>query len=347
MLENKEPFVSIVVPVYNAEETLTDSLHSLCTLEYPEELFEIIIVLDKSTDRTMDILNTFIDSIHLIENKKRMGVSESRNFGLSVAQGDYIAFVDSDCVVPHNWLVKLVEYLSSPNVAGVSSYHEPIIEGPLREHLLRMRSIQFSGDATKQIVVNKPQFPIEVDAISTNSSIFKKDILFEVGGFDKELISGEDIDLCWRIVERGYKLLLVPDSYISHRLKGNLKGFAKKQYWYGQGIPYLFMKHFKRMWLIVFLYIFVSLAFVDIYMAIFKNVFFAKMLFIVIPFIPLVKFIQEIDGEMGFSWNLEHIALNYLKILANMFGIMNSTFHIVCNYPKKWLWGGYILRIKR
>lgn len=337
MLENKEPFVSIVVPVYNAEETLADSLHSLCTLEYPEEAFEIIIVLDPSTDGTMDILNTFISSIRLIENGKRVGVSESRNLALSAAQGDLIAFIDSDCVVPHNWLVKLVEYLGSPDVAGVSSFHEPKIEGPLREHLLRMRSIQFSGDATKQIVVNKPQVPIEVDAISTNSSVFKKVILFEVGGFDKKLISGEDIDLCWRIVERGYKLLLVPDSYISHRLKGSVKGFIKKQYWYGQGIPYLFMKHFKRMWLIAFLYIFVSLAFVDIYLVIFKNMLFAKILLIVIPFVPLVKFIPEADRKMGFIWNLEHIALNYLKMLANLFGIMNSTFHIVCNYPKKWL----------
>jgi len=337
MLKNKQPFVSIVVPVYNAEETLVDSLHSLCTLEYSEESFEIIIVLDPCTDGTMDILNTFISSIHLIENVKRMGVSESRNIGLNAAKGNFIAFVDSDCVVPHNWLVKLVEYLGHPDIAGVSSHHEPKIDGPLREHLLRMRSIQFSGDATKQIVVNKPQVPIEVDAIPTNSSIFKKDIIFEVGGFDKELTSGEDIDLCWRIVDRGYKLLLVPDSYISHRLKGSLKGFAKKQYWYGQGIPYLFMKHFKRMWMISFLYIFASLAFVDIYLVISKNILFAKILLIVIPFVPLIKFIHDVDKQMGFIWNLEHIALNYLKILANLFGIMNSTFHIVYNYPKRWL----------
>lgn len=92
----KNPLVSVIVPTYNAEKTLNKCLDSLLNQTLKE--IEIIVINDKSTDKTLEILNSYKDNkkIVIIDNKKNLGPAASRNKGLDIAKGKYIGFVDSD-----------------------------------------------------------------------------------------------------------------------------------------------------------------------------------------------------------------------------------------------------------
>jgi glycosyltransferase involved in cell wall biosynthesis len=88
------PFYTIIIPLYNKEAHIKATLDSVLAQTF--ENFEVIIVNDGSTDRSMDIISTFKDKRIQIINKKNEGVSTARNLGIKNAKGDFIAFLDAD-----------------------------------------------------------------------------------------------------------------------------------------------------------------------------------------------------------------------------------------------------------
>lgn len=107
-MENKEPFFSIVMPIYNVEKHLNQAVNSL--LEQTFQDYEIILVDDCSPDKCPEICDEYAekyDSIHVIHQKENQGLSYTRNTGMSVATGKYIWFMDSDDYVDTNLLEKV------------------------------------------------------------------------------------------------------------------------------------------------------------------------------------------------------------------------------------------------
>ncbi|HDU8655915.1 glycosyltransferase [Morganella morganii] len=100
MIKNNPPVLSIIVPVYNVEDYVSDCLNSLISQTLKE--IEIIIVNDGSTDSSMNIVNSFSDNRIKIINKNNGGLSSARNIGIKVARAEYIAFLDSDDWVEKN-----------------------------------------------------------------------------------------------------------------------------------------------------------------------------------------------------------------------------------------------------
>lgn len=107
----KQKKVSIIIPVYNRENTIERCLDSILTQTYKN--LEVIIINDGSTDRSGEIINAYAlkDSRILAITKENSGVSDSRNFGLKSAHGDYIQFADSDDWLPERATELLVEAL--------------------------------------------------------------------------------------------------------------------------------------------------------------------------------------------------------------------------------------------
>ncbi|MCL2202463.1 MAG: glycosyltransferase [Defluviitaleaceae bacterium] len=92
---NGHPLVSVIMPTYNAGKTIKDSIQSVLSQSYT--YFELIIIDDCSTDNTNEIIHMFTDPrIHYICNEKNSGVATSRNVGIKIATGEWIAFLDSD-----------------------------------------------------------------------------------------------------------------------------------------------------------------------------------------------------------------------------------------------------------
>nr|AXL96474.1 glycosyltransferase [Providencia alcalifaciens] len=103
--------VSIIMPCYNSERFIVESINSVLDQSY--KFFELIIVNDASTDNSVNLISSYKDSrIVLINLEKNEGVSSARNKGLSIAKGDYIAFIDSDDIWISNKLEKQIELLN-------------------------------------------------------------------------------------------------------------------------------------------------------------------------------------------------------------------------------------------
>ncbi len=102
-----KPIVSVIVPAYNAQETIEKCLDSLLGQTLKE--IEVIVINDKSKDNTLDILKKYKDKIVLIDNKENLGPAGSRNKGLDIAKGKYIGFVDSDDYVDTTMFEKMAK----------------------------------------------------------------------------------------------------------------------------------------------------------------------------------------------------------------------------------------------
>lgn len=133
------PLVSIIMPAYNAEKTISKSIRSVLEQDYKH--IELIVVNDGSKDNTSNICLSFSDSRIKIINQNNLGLSEARNTGLKAAEGEYLSFVDSDDWVDNNFISILVD--NSRN-----SQSELAICGMTKEHPSYSQQISFKQSCT-------------------------------------------------------------------------------------------------------------------------------------------------------------------------------------------------------
>ena len=143
------PKISIIVPVYNSEQKLKDCLDSL--VEQTEKDLEIIVIDDKSTDHSLEIVESYAknySNIRVYRNEQNQGVSKTRNIGISLATGEYITFVDSDDYVNPNMYEELYEV--------AKRYNEPelITTGILfvKGNEYRTKDLGFLGKSSPKVI---------------------------------------------------------------------------------------------------------------------------------------------------------------------------------------------------
>ena len=149
--------VSIIMPAYNSEKFIRQAVDSILGQTFTN--YELIVVEDCSTDKTLDILNEYSSEnsrITLIRNEKNSGVSYSRNRAISIATGEYIAFLDSDDMWDNQKLEKQVNYVkSNPNADFVFTGSAFIDENdkPLN-HILHVPDKISFNDLLKQNIIS-------------------------------------------------------------------------------------------------------------------------------------------------------------------------------------------------
>lgn len=116
-IDSYQPKVSIIVAARNEEEVIGDCVTTLLNVDYPTDKLEIVIVNDDSTDRTMDIIQTFTDkyqNIHMVNtvsgNGNLCGKTNAICQGINISSGDVLMFTDADCRVPPTWVKETVKY---------------------------------------------------------------------------------------------------------------------------------------------------------------------------------------------------------------------------------------------
>ena len=215
------PRVSVVVCVYDGEETLGDCLAGLAALDYPD--YEVIVVDDGSTDRSAEIAARA--RCRLIRTPNR-GLSCARNTGLAAATGDVVAYVDADATPDPHWLGYLVETLRGGGYVGVG--------GP---------NLPARGDGeVADCVANAPGGPThvllsdrEAEHIPGCNMAFLKPALESIGGFDPTFrVAGDDVDLCWRLQERGWRLGFSPAAVVWHHQRRSVDTYWRQQRGYGR-----------------------------------------------------------------------------------------------------------------
>jgi glycosyltransferase involved in cell wall biosynthesis len=110
------PLISVVVPIYNEEQELTNLLDSLMALNWPRDRLEILGVDNNSSDRSLSILHTY--PITVLQELVP-GPYAARNTAIRQAKGEFIALTDADCIVSPNWLLELWQAFDTPQVGAV------------------------------------------------------------------------------------------------------------------------------------------------------------------------------------------------------------------------------------
>jgi glycosyltransferase involved in cell wall biosynthesis len=202
---------------------------------------EIIVVDGGSDDGTVDIVKTFSRNslINVILMSDPHGTpASSRNKGLYASSGDIIAFLDSDCEAPPEWLATIKEFFSK-NQEKVGGICGPYVPSPQSDNfawfvyhsfriLMQRFSSQFLGRENRER---------NVSSMPAGNSAYLRDVLIKVGGFDPRLRWCEDTDLGIRIRKEGYVLKFIPKMYVFHNWVGwkGLLHLSKTAYRYGLG----------------------------------------------------------------------------------------------------------------
>ena len=214
-----KPKVSVIVPVYNAERTLTACLDSLSSLSKDSPSHEIMIVDNGSQDSSMEIIQRY-PQVHFIKEHEVRGPSAARNKGARAATGEILAFTDSDCIVSEKWLIQASSMLEQDGVCGVGGK----IEGaPAKNYIQKWMNHRKILDQEAALANSFMPF-----AQTANAFFYRKDFL-DVEGFDPAIPLGEDCDLCWRVLKKtGKKFVYAPESLVLHDHRCTLYGLFKQ-----------------------------------------------------------------------------------------------------------------------
>lgn len=225
MKEPGEILFSIIVPVYNRREEVADLLRSLEA--QTDRGFEIILVEDGSTQPALPD-GKGPEGLRLkYYRKKNEGRSIARNHGIAGADGDYFIFVDSDCILPPDYIRELRRSLSENPVdcfGGPDAAHESFTD--------TQKAINYSMTAfltTGGIRGGKRS--MEKFTPRTFNMGFSREVFEKVGGF-REMFS-EDIDMSTRIRNAGFSIALFPDVYVYHKRRVDMKKFWKQVHVFG------------------------------------------------------------------------------------------------------------------
>lgn len=225
------PKVSVVIATYNGARTLRQCLESLQRLRYPN--YEIIVVDDGSTDATGDILADF-PAVRVVR-QANLGLSAARNAGIAIADGEIVAFTDADCFADADWLYHLVATMRREGLAGVG--------GPNltpEEPGLVAQSIALAPGHATHVLIDQ----CEAEHVPGCNMAFRRDVLLELGGFDPVFRkAGDDVDIIWRLRDRGYKMGFSSAAFVWHHRRPTIQSYLKQQIGYGEAESLLLRKH--------------------------------------------------------------------------------------------------------
>ncbi|HTD66965.1 MAG TPA: glycosyltransferase [Candidatus Limnocylindria bacterium] len=225
------PRVSVVVASYNGAKTLETCLASLERLNYPD--YEIILIDDGSTDSTCRIAAEH-PRVHYIFQPNK-GLSVARNTGINAATGEVVAFTDSDCRADEDWLHYLMGDLLSSDFAGVGGHNFL----PPEDSWIAA-AVMVSPGGPAHVMLNDR----EAEHIPGCNMAFYKWALDQIGGFDPIYRkAGDDVDVCWRLQQAGYRIGFSPAGFVWHYRRSTVKAYLKQQVGYGEAEALLMTKH--------------------------------------------------------------------------------------------------------
>jgi glycosyltransferase involved in cell wall biosynthesis len=214
------PRISVVVCSFNGSRVIRRCLEGLAGQDYPD--YEVIVVDDGSTDDTAAIAEQF--DVVLIRTSNR-GLSAARNEGLARASGEIVAYIDDDAWPDRDWLSYLGWTFATTDHAAVGG---PNLPPP--------------GDGrTADLVALAPGGPnhvlrtdTEAEHVPGCNSSFRVDRLRAIEGYDTRFrTAGDDVDVCWRLHDRGWTVGFSPGAVVWHHRRGTTRGYLRQQRGYG------------------------------------------------------------------------------------------------------------------
>jgi glycosyltransferase involved in cell wall biosynthesis len=215
------PLVSFVVPVFNGENDIARCLRSIRKQKLPEGEYEVLILDNGSTDRTQQIMRELGFDFQVIPN---VNVSALRNRGATMARGDYVAFVDSDVELRPHWLQGGLAVFENSAVVACGCFPGVPTEATWVQQTwdLHQRRHQFAQ-------------PAPVAWVTSMNMVVRRNDFLAVSGFNEHLKTSEDVDMCYRLGQRGMILYNPAMQAVHWGEARDLKTFWRKEAWRGIG----------------------------------------------------------------------------------------------------------------
>jgi GT2 family glycosyltransferase/glycosyltransferase involved in cell wall biosynthesis len=214
---------TVVIPVLNGADSILRQLEAVGAQDY-DGAWEVVVVDNGSDDGTVEIARDWANghpNARVVRAPDVKGAAHARNRGVAAAEGDFIAFCDADDVVTPRWLTELTRVATRADLVG----------GSLSARELNADEVRSWQQEPLQLALLVAHGFMRF-ASGCNFGIWKE-VFDRLGGLDKRLAAGEDIDLSWRAQLAGYRLGFAPRAVVERRHRQDLRSLAHQQYRYG------------------------------------------------------------------------------------------------------------------
>lgn len=229
---------SLIAPTFSRPDEVYEFLESLTHQQYSD--FEVIIADGSPHNDVKPVVDPFIDKFNLIYiYEKYLPVSDARNRAAEVANGEWLIFLDSDCIIPEYYLQRVDKFIEQNNVdlfGGPDKAHESFT--PTQKAIsYAMTSILTTGGIRgkeKHVGVFHPR--------GFNMGI-RKQAFMDVNGYATDFRCGEDIELSMRLIENGKKSALIPEAFVYHKRRTDFLKFFKQVFRFGAARINIWQRH--------------------------------------------------------------------------------------------------------
>ena len=228
---------SIIVPTFNRPDEVTELLDSLIQQTFSD--FEVILADGSPGTLVRQVADRYILRLPLLYHyEKGLGISEARNWGVQKASGDYVIFLDSDCIAPPAYLGIIDKYLADNPAevfGGPDATHESFT--PIQKAI----SYAMTSPFTTGGIRGRKKHMGKYQPRSFNMGVLREAFL-KVGGFSGLKVS-EDIDLSMRLDKAGYRTVLISEAFVYHKRRSTFYKFYKQTNSFGRGRIDLYIRH--------------------------------------------------------------------------------------------------------
>jgi biofilm PGA synthesis N-glycosyltransferase PgaC len=224
------PFVSVLIPAYCEEKILAETLAAATSIDYP--FYEVVVVDDASTDRTLDVVRPFVErgAVRLIAKDRNEGKAMALNDALPCLNGEIVVIMDADASADPQLLRWIVPHFESARVASVTG--NPRVAN--RDTFLsRLQLVEFSSIVS--LLRRAQRIWGRIMTMSGVVSAFRKSTLLEIGAFSPEMAT-EDIDITWRLQRQRYDVRYEPRAIVWMRVPARLPGLWKQRWRWALGL---------------------------------------------------------------------------------------------------------------
>lgn len=219
---------SVIVPVYNRPNEIDELLNSLVQQTFKD--FEVLIIEDGSDNKCDHIVNLYSDRLNLrYFYKENSGQGFSRNYGFERAKGDYFIVFDSDCIIPKTYFESVNQFLSIHPIdcwGGPDRAHYSF--SPIQKAInYSMTSIFTTGG------IRGKEYHIGTFHPRSFNMGISREVFEKTGGY-RITRMGEDIEFSIRIIKHGFTTALIPDAYVYHKRRTDLKQFFNQLHFFGR-----------------------------------------------------------------------------------------------------------------